>query len=126
MKCYIEHDFATDGVKVWLFDERPEGIVWFWPLGYPDEKSACMTWRQEIVPHHQQRPDNVRPAFELSGWMWKPFLEAIRAEDYEMPAGKLLFDTLKREQNRVDALITHLIKSGEPQWLISKGESIGG
>lgn len=126
MKCYIEHDHVTDAVKVWLFRLEQEGVVYMWPMGYPDEKSKCMTWTQLLVPEHQARPDDVRPALEMAGWMWRPFVEAIRAEDGEAPAGKLLHQALQREQNRVDALIGALLKQVEPQVIFtSKGEIDG-
>jgi hypothetical protein len=116
LNCYIEHDHITNGVKVWLFREEQGGVVYMWPTHRTEH--GDMVWMQEIVPDHQVRPDTVRPAIEMAGWMWKPFIEAIRAADGEVPAGKLLFETLKREQNRVDALIHALIKGGEPQWII--------
>lgn len=122
MNCHIDHDHITDAVKVWLYDNRPEGIVYLYPSAIDDH--GAVTWTQEIVGYHEQRPDTVRPALEMSGFMWKPFVEAIRAEDGEVPAGQLLFETLKREQNRVDALIHALIKAGEPQMLL-QGPTMG-
>ncbi|HET7110161.1 MAG TPA: hypothetical protein VFI41_04775 [Gemmatimonadales bacterium] len=113
MNCYIEHVPIVNVVRAWLYDDTPEGTIYMWPTN--DQG----TWRQEIVPHHQQRPDSVRPLLELTGQMWTTFIEAMRAEDGEVPAGQLLFKTLEREQNRVDALIHALIKQTEPQMFIT-------
>lgn len=118
MNCHIEHDPITDQVKVWLFRQEQGGIVYMWPLGYEGD-SLYMTWTQELVPDHVGRPESVRPALQMAGWMWRPFIDAVREEDGQVPAGKLLFETLKREQNRVDALIHALIKAGEPQMIMT-------
>lgn len=122
MKVYIEHDHITDGVKVWIYNNEPNGTVYMWPTHRSE--LGDMIWQQEIVAEHALRPEHIRPALEMSGWMWKPFIEAIRAEDHDQPAGALLFKTLEREQARVDVLVHALIAMTRPQMYITseKGE----
>lgn len=121
MKAWIESDHCTKAVKVWLYREEHGGTVFMWPTHRDDYGN--MVWTQELVAHDQMRPDTVKPALEMGGFMWEPFVAAIRDIDHDQPAGAVLYKTLEREQNRVDALIHALIKGMEPSYLItSTGE----
>lgn len=118
MNAYIENDALLNTVKVWLYYDEPGGRVFMWPVGYEGD-SKSMSWYQEIVAHNQATPDTIRPALEMSRPIWDAFIKALRSIDFEVPVGKLLAKVLEREQNRVDALITALIKQNEPQFIMS-------
>lgn len=117
VNAHIENDALLNTVKVWLYHDEPGGRVFMWPVGYEGD-SKCMSWRQEMVSTLEALPDTVRPALEMSRPIWEAFIKALRAVEFEIPASKLLTKVLEREQNRVDALITALIKQGEPQMIL--------
>lgn len=119
MNVRIVQDDLGAVVKVWIYNDEPNGRVFMWPMGYPDSSQKSMTWMQEIVPHNQVIPDTIRPALEFSRFIWDAFKEALLADAHlRVDALDIVAKTLEREQNRVDALIHALIKTSEPQWLI--------
>lgn len=116
MNAYVENEPNTDIIRLWMFTESPGGdTVWMWPTG---REHGRQVWTQEIVPAYGKRPDHIMPVLEMSGQMWKACIAAIFAEG-EVPANKVLLDILKREQNRVDALLHALIKANEPQMYLT-------
>jgi hypothetical protein len=117
MNAFIERDPVTDMVKVWLYSKQTDSTVFMWPE-HRDE-FGNMIWKQELVPENVERPASVRPAFEMTGLIWQEFVKALHAVELEMPVGKLLGKVLEREQNRVDALISALIKQNEPQFIMT-------
>jgi hypothetical protein len=130
MKAIVVAEDLNNIVKVWIFNDVPEGRIFMWPMGYPDPSFKSMTWMQEIVPHEQAVPDTIRPALEMSRHIWDAFKEALLADQHmRLDALDIVAKTLEREQNRVDALIHALIKQSEPQFLISSNppaENFGG
>jgi hypothetical protein len=125
VNAIITHDDLGAVVRVWLFNDTPEGRIYMWPMGYPDPKHKAMTWMQEIVAHNMVVPDTIRPALEFPRHMWDAFKEALLADAHlRVDALDIVAKTLDREQNRVDALIHALIKGLEPSYLISTGEKI--
>lgn len=119
MNAFIEHDQMMAVVKVWLYNRDANGgTIFMWPTHRAE--NGDMVWMQEIVAEGVQRPDHIHPALEMSRHMWDAFVKALRATELEKPAGKLLAQVLEREQNRVDALITALLKTNEPQWIMTK------
>lgn len=116
MKAFIERDVLTDMVRVWIFSKQTDSTVFMWP-DHRDE-FGNMIWMQELVPENVERPASVKPAFEMTGLIWQEFVKALHAVELEMPVGKFLGKVLEREQNRVDALISALIKQAEPHLIM--------
>ena len=123
MNAFIERDHMLGSVKVWLYTKHMDGTIYMWPTHRNEQ--GDMIWMQELVSDLAERPAHIKPALEMTGQIWEAFVKALRATDMEIPASKLLYKVLEREQDRVDALIAHLIKQGEPQLFLTSSPQEG-
>jgi hypothetical protein len=129
MKVHIAQDDLGSVVKVWIYNDVPEGRIFMWPIGYTDPSHKSVSWYQEIVAHGQAVPDTIRPALEFTRTIWDSFKEALLADTHmRIDALDIVAKTLEREQNRVDALIHALIKDMGQQslYIEATGGPVGG
>jgi hypothetical protein len=120
--CVLVEDF-TNVVKVWIYNDVPEGRIYMWPMGYPDPSHKSMTWQQEIVAHEQGIPDTIRPALEMSRPIWDAFKAALLADtQMRLDAIDIVAKTLEREQTRVDVMLDAVLNilktTNMPQYLV--------
>lgn len=114
MIAHIEEDMVKHTVKVYLWSESPQGRVFTWPVEIGD---FGWVWYQYEVTEGSVVTE-VKPALEFSWSIWGAFKEAILDGIGLTQDAKLLTETLKREQTRVDVLIHALIQHSQPSGLV--------
>ena len=105
MKAHIERNVLGQNVKIYLYDDGPQGRVFYWPVEVAGE---WWTWfTQHETPGTLAE---IRPAFNVSLQMWEAFTKAmLETEHVRVDAIDIVAKTLEREQDRVDKLITAVI-----------------
>lgn len=103
----IEHDAASLMVRLWLYEEGPEGRTYTWPEGWCNVDT--MTWNRKSIPQGQAAND-VRPLLEIPNGLWQ-FLqrEIVKDAGPSTDAVPILQRALAVEQARVDKLLNVLM-----------------
>lgn len=105
MNVHIEVGVLTRNVKVYIFEDGPSAVTYYWPTVY-QEQSGWM-WEGYTTQTGQAIDgQRIRPAFEMSLQMWQAFTKAmLETEHVRVDALDIVAKTLEKEQARVDKML---------------------